>query len=140
MTVVYGGHSARDIEFNLHLDEHVTSISSLTGGDISEHGSILGINVKFGDYQDLPGGTIGHASPVSGDTTIAVRLPRDEVHTFWRAIRVKDHDLGVSVDENNAVTGFGVGVTEGFTGDTDKDRHERVNSMLQRLGVNSASY
>jgi hypothetical protein len=44
------------------------------------------------------------------------------------------------VDENNAVTGFAVVVSEGFTGEMDEDRRERVNSKLQRFGGTSGSY
>jgi hypothetical protein len=46
----------------------------------------------------------------------------------------------MSVDENNAVTGFAVVVSERFTGEMDEDRRERVNSKLQRFGVTFGSY
>jgi hypothetical protein len=60
---------------------------------------------------------------------------------LWRAIRdAQEHILVISVDENNAVTGFAVVVSEGFTGEMDEDRRERVNSKLQRFGVTSGSY
>jgi hypothetical protein len=138
----YGGNNSRDIEFDLHLDDHWISISSLEVGDTTEHGPILGVTVKFGDYQaNPPGGAIGHASSVSGGGhTIAVELPRDEVHTFWRSIRdVQEHILTISMNENDDVTGFGVNVAERLMVETDEERRERINSMLQRLGVTSAT-
>jgi hypothetical protein len=137
VTYGYGGNNGRDIEFNLDLDEHWTSISSLSVSDTTEHGPVQRVNVEFGDYQaNPPGGTIGHAS----GTTIEVRLPRDEVHTFWRSIRdVQAHILVIRMNENNDVARFGVVVTETLIVQTDGQRRERVNSMLQRLGVTSAT-
>ena len=101
------------------------------------------MHVQFGDFQvGPPGETVGSASALSGGGShITAQLPRDEAHTFWRAIRdAQEHILVISVDENDAVTGFAVVVSEGFTGEMDEDRRERVNSKLQRFGVASSSH
>jgi hypothetical protein len=142
LTSGYGQHGGRVTSFDLNLDKDQTSISSVGPPDGSEHGPIVGCTVEFGDFQvGPPGGTVGEARPVSGGgTAITARLPRDEAHIFWRAIRdAQEHDLVIGVDANNAVTSFAVVVSEGFEG-TDEDRRERVNSTLQQLGVPSNLY
>jgi hypothetical protein len=129
MTSGYGTHSGRITEFDLWLDENRTSISSVGPPDGIEHGPVDIVHVQFGDFQVRPPGeTVGSASALSGGGShITAQLPRDEAHTFWRAIR-------------DAVTGFAVVVSEGFTGEMDEDRRERVNSKLQRFGVASSSH
>ena len=143
MTSGYGTHSGRITEFDLWLDENRTSISSVGPPDGMEHGPVDIVHVQFGDFQvGPPGETVGSASALSGGGShITAQLPRDEAHTFWRAIRdAQEHILVISVDENDAVTGFAVVVSEGFTGEMDEDRRERVNSKLQRFGVASSSH
>jgi hypothetical protein len=101
------------------------------------------IKVHFGDHEVGPGATFGHVSSLpGGGSRIEVELPRDWLHTFWRAIGdVQDQDclLVITANDEDVIISFGVVVSKGFGGETDQSRRERLDSMRRQFDAANGS-
>lgn len=111
------------------------------------------INVKFGDGEVGPGETVGRFTDHGSYISVAVRLPRAEARTFWRAIRdFRNPDqecfLEMVWNADNDIIAFAAVVLEEFEGGADKDqreridarRHQVIDSWRRGLGVAGDSY
>jgi hypothetical protein len=111
-----------------------TSLLSPPGSD---HGPISGVTVNFGDFEVGPGANCWTRQLGAGRRRKNYRsAPRDEISTFWTAIRtVQDSYVIIEMSENNnEVINFAVVVFETLPEIVKrKDRREDIDSTRRRL-------